>query len=338
MVRYRTNDGHQRTVYERSKYDAIVKANERIRYDLKNPETAVVLGRLVLDAWFDKWLKKQAQSLKESTIVNYQRKYDCHIRGTSLGKKQCAKIIPSDLEAGLLRVTKNSVRVILWIVLKMAFSDLLANGAVRTNPAEQLTRKPERIKAREKPVFTWAQMELFLTKLWARDELLARYARFIAASGMRSGEALGVEWADIDFDKGLISVTKQYDQRLHKITTPKTESSVRVVPLLNGCKEALDGMKRQKGAIFKNLQPHCVSAKFTHEAKMLGMNGLTLHGLRHFFTSQCYQNGVDPAVVKKTLGHSNLSTTLDIYTHLDKPFEDAELQKMAKNGGYDPMN
>jgi len=70
-------------------------------------------------------------------------------------------------------------------------------------------------------------------------------------------------------------------------------------------------------------------------ADRYGMPGLTLHGLRHHFASQCYQKNVDPKVTQKALGHALSATTMDIYTSLDPEFEDAEILKMAKHGLFE---
>lgn len=335
MVRYKTADGHQRAVYERSKYDVLIKANAAIRADDKNAANPVVSGRMVLAAGFDWWIKNQNTKFKKTTIMMYRRFFDNEIRKTKLGRKPVSKILPMDIESTLAEVRSETVRAVMYTVIKSVLGSLLANSMIRSNPALAVNNVPERPKPQKRPVFTSGQMELFLTTLWGKDEMLCRFARFLVGSGLRTGEALGLEWSDIDFTKKTISVTKQWNRAVDAITSPKTESSVRIVPLLPEAEEGLIGLPVSNRPIFASLRTKDIPHKMKVMADRYGMPGLTLHGLRHHFASQCYQKNVDPKVTQKALGHALSATTMDIYTSLDPEFEDAEILKMAKHGLFE---
>lgn len=151
--------------------------------------------------------------------------------------------------------------------------------------------------------------------------------------GMREGEMLALTLKDIDFDEGVIHITKTY-QRINGreiISSPKTQSSVRKVSmpgfLMDELKEYIAmryGLKEDervfdvnKSALIKNFQT------FSQEA---GLKKITIHGLRHSHVSLLISKKYDIFEISKRIGHKSVKTTQDIYGHL---FD--EVQKTIAN-------
>ena len=156
-------------------------------------------------------------------------------------------------------------------------------------------------------------------------------------SGMRRGELCGLEWSDIDFKNSLISISRAslyLSGRGVFDDTTKNESSKRVIKVPPVVVELLKlHRKEQKaerlklgdlwtdsGKIFtqhngKPIHPDTVSAWFVKFLERHGLPHIPLHGLRHTNASLMIANGMNVRTVSKRLGHSNTSTTVNIYTH-----------------------
>lgn len=182
-------------------------------------------------------------------------------------------------------------------------------------------------------------------------------------TGMRIGEVLGLQWADIDFENRKINIDKTLHYGEGRVedrkyiffyTTVKTSAGKRILPMSEDAYEVLQNQKekqlkarlRNKGAWntiegFENLvflgtkgKPIKISTMndtiklyiekinvYEHELareenrEPVEFKHFTCHALRHTFTTRCYEQGVPDKVLQKLLGHTNIETTLNIYTH-----------------------
>lgn len=157
-------------------------------------------------------------------------------------------------------------------------------------------------------------------------------------TGMRKGEILALQWKDIDFNANLISVTKSvcHDGDRPIIKEPKTEESIRYVPLLLPLKEKL--------LVLQNKKPEYYIVSDTGESPLTNRRFCTLskkfkestgttctaHQLRHSFATVAIENDISPKVVQEILGHKQLSTTMDIYTDIRKKSIIAAAEKLNK--------
>ena len=152
-------------------------------------------------------------------------------------------------------------------------------------------------------------------------------------TGMRWGEALALKWEDIDFSRKQIKIERSvyYVSTRPAIKEPKTESGKRKVPLLQPLETALNH-KRQKGYIFtpdhgKSLlwesQAQGLYKKFQKETGI----EVTAHQIRHGYATALFEAGIEAKIAQKLLGHAQITTTLDIYTHVrDEMLENAALR------------
>ena len=156
-------------------------------------------------------------------------------------------------------------------------------------------------------------------------------------TGVRLGELMGLEWQDIDFKNGIISINRssQYLSDMGVFTkTPKTESSIReiaipefIISLLEEYKLWYEEQKSIYGELWTNsdrlfvqadgkpMHPSSISKWFVRYVSTIGLPVINFHGLRHTNASLLVAQNVDIAVVSARLGHAQISTTLDFYVH-----------------------
>ncbi len=179
-------------------------------------------------------------------------------------------------------------------------------------------------------------------------------AMLLMYSGLRRGEATALLWTDVDLDKNTISVTKSFDFKEYEIKPPKTASSYRVVSIPQVLSDYLRRLKRNSiyvlttanGKMMTNSSwqkmwesymcdlnlkygNHTVlKNKYNPFGNVMTIEPFTPHCLRHTFCTIMYEAGIDVLTAKEQMGHSDVRTTLAIYTHLDKVYKTKNIEKM----------
>jgi integrase len=152
------------------------------------------------------------------------------------------------------------------------------------------------------------------------------------STGMRIGEICALKWDDIDLESCVISVNKTI-QRIYImdeperhteiiIDTPKTKNSIREIPMsknllrfIKPIKKLLNGEYYVLSNTENPIEPRTYRNHYKILMKELGMPALRFHGLRHSFATRCIESKCDYKTVSVLLGHSNISTTLNLYVH-----------------------
>ena len=174
--------------------------------------------------------------------------------------------------------------------------------------------------------------------------------RLLAFSGMRIGELIALEWSDVDFFRKTVSINKTLT--LDKggkstIGSPKTASGNRTIMLDDATMNALQKWRAEQSRRIIYLGKPKNDLVFPSEhgsylvnsviqywnekiAEKQGLRKISLHGFRHTHASLCFEAGLTMQDVKERLGHSNISTTMDIYTHVTKSRKEESIQQLAK--------
>ena len=207
-----------------------------------------------------------------------------------------------------------------------------------SNPAEPV--QPPRAKKPKRRSYDDEQTKILLENL---EKLTVEDTKYKVAiiltifTGVRLGELMGLEWQDVDFRNGIISINRssQYLSDMGVFTkVPKTESSIReiaipefIISLLEEYKLWYEEQKSLYGELWTNsdrlfvqadgkpMHPSSISKWFVKYVGTIGLPVINFHGLRHTNASLLVAQNVDIAVVSARLGHAQISTTLDFYVH-----------------------
>ena len=167
------------------------------------------------------------------------------------------------------------------------------------------------------------RIELYLTQNLTATNIAVLLCMF---SGLRIGELCGLRWGDIDLDNGTISVSRTV-QRINKggrsevvVGTPKSKSSVRIVPVPKFIVDILKQNKKADGFYIisgkvKPVEPRTMQYRFKSILKACGVRDVNFHLLRHTYATVCIEQGFDPKTLSELLGHADASITLNRYVH-----------------------
>ena len=143
-------------------------------------------------------------------------------------------------------------------------------------------------------------------------------------TGLRLGEVCALRWSDIDLAEGVLRVQRtvyriNYGKRTELVLqTPKSENSVRAIPLTAKMLSLLHPLKASGYLLTGNdraMEPRTLQYRFRSFLKALGIPTRNFHILRHSFATRCIERGMDAKTLSEILGHANVKTTLQMYTH-----------------------
>lgn len=202
-------------------------------------------------------------------------------------------------------------------VMSQIFDFAIVNlGIDVPNPCERV-KMPAGLKKGHREALSSAERESIL----ATTENEFQLAYLILFTGCRCGEALALKTEDVDFANNTIrihqAVTHHGNQPV--LSPPKTEKSVRTVPLLPPLKRRLEALHLKKGQfIVSGEKPLTKSALNRRWAKWCKDHGVQIdrHSIRHQYATTLFEAGIDAKTAQDLLGHAQISTTMDIYTHL----------------------
>jgi len=224
----------------------------------------------------------------------------------------------------------SSVRMVV-AVLKLVFNYAYDYEIIDAIPTQRI-RQPKPYRQDVYKVFTRdEQIELEELVRASKDD--ANYGIILSMyTGMRLGEVCALNWDDIDFEEGLLHVTKTYSvvrkekakgrQWFYELISPKTATSTRVIPLPPYILEDLKQMKERSNLPFvfnekgeKRMHPKVMRWRLVNLLETNNKRVLSFHALRHTFATRAVENGMDVKTLSAILGHANASTTLNIYSH-----------------------
>lgn len=228
--------------------------------------------------------------------------------------------------------TRLEVHRLLHTILEQAVME----GLIPFNPAARVD-PPKREKSA--PVFYQPEeVQRILGALEAEGEQWRTLVLFLLVSGCRRGEALGLKWSDVEYEYSRVHICRNVLYTKEKgvyIDTPKTENSTRYIKLSENIMNELRKHKAHQseerlrlGLYYENqdfvftqengspLHPCSVTSWMTKFAKRHDLPHLNAHGFRHTMASMLIYSGVDPVTVSHRLGHDQVSTTTNIYSHM----------------------
>ena len=232
----------------------------------------------------------------------------------------------------------NSLHTAVANVLELAVEEEL----IPSNPARKA--RPPKIERKERRALTPQQAREFVARL---DPANAHHCAYLLAVslGLRRGEVCGLSWSDIDFENRTVHVRHNLDV-YGNLKEPKTKAGIRMLPMSDKVYTALRTRKEAQAELLEiwrrasldddpnpegqtldspvisnrdgtRISPGSLARWWVVERGDLGMDGWTLHELRHTYLTVLARNGVHPKVMQDLAGHARMATTMEIYTHVN---------------------
>ncbi len=280
----------------------------------------------------DLWKLDKKQYVKKSTYSAYLLLVENHLLPAfgemdEIMESDVQHFVFSKLNEGLSRKSIKDILIVLKMVLRFSvkYRYLDYQEIDIKFPTEREVKELEVLSIRNQKKllnflrenFTFKNLGVFIT----------------LNTGMRIGEMCGLMWDDIDTDSGIIKVRRTV-QRIYiieengkrhteiSIDTPKTKNSIRDIPMTTELLKILKPLKKVVNDNYflltneaKPTEPRTYRNYYKRILKKLEIPYLKFHGLRHSFATRCVESKCDYKTVSVILGHSNISTTLNLYVH-----------------------
>ena len=292
------------------------------------------------------WKTNKKQYVKKSSFSAYTLLVENHLLPTfgskySIEETEVQAFVFQKLKAGLSQKTIKDILIVLKMILKFGakYKWLIYTPFDIQFPTEREKYTIEVLnRSDQKKIMNYIQEHFTFRNLGVYICL---------SSGMRIGEVCALTWEDIDTDNGVISVNRTI-QRIYVIEdgsrktelildTPKTKNSIREIPISKDLLRILKPFKKIVNPSFfvltndaKPTEPRTYRSYYKNLMRELKMPELKFHGLRHSFATRCIESNCDYKTVSVLLGHSNISTTLNLYVHPNMEQKKKAIEQMFK--------
>ncbi|QNK88916.1 site-specific integrase [Sporosarcina sp. resist] len=320
-------------------------------YQQERPETYHEIYNL--------WVKQYEKTVEESTFVKTTGIFKNHIL-PAMGAYKIEKI---HVDVCQMHVDEWAAKLKKFRMVKAYAAKVLnfaiKRGYIQTNPFAHVDMPATACKKtivndedEAENFYTREQLIEFLSCLGQESNYKA-YAlfRLLAFSGMRKGEALALTWNDLDFSTMQLRISKALARgKANQLYVKSTKTGLartidmddKTLAILNVWKkkQKQDYLKlgfntlQPKQLIFSNehneyMQPTKTRKWILHVQKKFNLGTITTHGLRHTHCSLLFEAGVSLKQVQDRLGHSDVQTTMNIYTHVTKKAKEEAILKFA---------
>ena len=295
------------------------------------------------------WKEYKRPYVKQSTMAAYVLILENHVLpefgdNDSLHEHDVQAFVLKKIEHGL---SAKSVKDIL-IVLKMVMKFGVKNEWM--NHYEWDIKFPVNSQPKELEVLSVANHKKILDYVQHNFTFMNLGIYISLSTGLRIGEICALKWSDINVADGKITVQRTIEriymvegEKKHTqlvINTPKTVNSCREIPISKELLAMVKPMKKVVNADFyvltnedKPTEPRTYRNYYNRLMEKLDIPKLKYHGLRHSFATRCIEAGCDYKTVSVLLGHSNISTTLNLYVHPNMEQKKRCINKMLKSLG-----
>ena len=292
------------------------------------------------------WKEDKRQYVKRSTFSAYTLLIENHIlpsfgNKTLIEEQNVQSFEFRELDKGLSHKTIKDILIVLKMILRFGVKNkLIEYRQIDIKfPTERdkhsidiLSRSHHRqIMEYIKSHFTFKNLGIYIC----------------LSAGMRIGEICALTWEDLDIENGIIHVQKTIqriyiveDDRKHTeiiLDTPKTKNSIREIPMTRDLLKMIRPLKKVVNDRFYVLtneatptEPRTYRNYYKQFMQALGLPAMKFHGLRHSFATRCIESKCDYKTVSVLLGHSNISTTLNLYVHPNLEQKKRCMEQMSK--------
>lgn len=343
---YRTPEG--KTYYGKSEKEI----KDKMSKQMFQPTTSnkITFGDYILE-----WLKFKQSEIEDTTYNGYSDLINCMIinyrdyrLSTKLISSLNSKVFQKYLNSLASNYSRNSI-VKIWAIIKQCIKYGEIQGELPSNliamvkvPLESKVAN----KKKEIPFLTIEQAdklyELINTPKYEHSNN-AHALILILYTGMRVGEAIALKWDNVENSNIHIvesaAIVRENGKNVQIDKAPKTINSVRWIPLPDRAIEMIEYFKKQKlsdeyvcvTSVGTKMNRRNMSRTLSAMCKDANLPNLNIHALRHSYGSMLLSQGVDIKIISELLGHSNISTTYDIYIGIKEEEKNMAVQKALSN-------
>ena len=320
------------------KIEYLVSTNQYFK-DVKSGKFSDVL---------DEWLELHKTRVKASTFYNIKVRVNKYVR-PYFKDMYVDKITLRHCQDFTNKTFKTAPKSYVYSIsiVKNILDYALRLGMIESNPMLYVIKPKLMQQVQEKHANFYSRDELKKFLDTAKNDFdLKKYTlfRLLAYSGMRVGECLALTWHDLDFKNNTIAINKTLASTEDglEIQTPKTKASIRKISLDNETiqilkswqleqrkqllKLGINSMNKHQLIFNSNKNGFIFNSVIAYDIKLIskkaGIYPITTHGFRHTHATLLFASGMDIKQVQARLGHSNVQTTLNIYTHAMKDKQD----------------
>ena len=305
----------------------------------------------LLTQWLETYEKEH---IKSRTYARYHGLITAHINPTigtleidNLSRRDIQEFLAQQKAEGNIRTGGGKLSAtssnLMLTVLNLAFEYACDMDLLEQNPCERIRRSREDAKKVE--AFTKDEQRKIEKAIIESGDPRLFGILLCLYTGVRIGELLGLEWADIDLQRGLITINKTVYRDKDEsgewqliVDKPKTASSDRVIPLPSYITQMMIVRKEtaksayvienKKGERMSIRSYQYIFEKLTEKAEVRKLN---FHALRHTFATRAIECGMDIKTLSEIMGHKNASITLNRYAHSMMDTKIEMMQKLPKN-------
>lgn len=334
------------------------KTKAEVQRKIAEARLLIVQGRLAtgpdrtVEQLLVEWLENVA---RPSVSYHTYESYEASIRRRlipGIGRIRLRELQPSHIQTLYAELGKTlkprSIRLT-HVPLNQALNLAVEWGLLSTNPSDKV--KLPRLRQKEKTILTPEQVGHLLRA--TRDHPLHPLIQLLATTGMRKGEALGLKWADVNWMAGTLSIRRQVIRKTGQgllLEELKTATSRRTIPLGQQTLAVLaDLHKRQEtehpevkielprpeyqdlifhSSSLRPCDPATVWQTFQTLLEDCGLPKITVHALRDTAATSMLIAGIDAKTVAERLGHSDVSVTLRVYSHVTPSMHRAAAERL----------
>lgn len=306
-------------------------------------------SKVPLSKFLEEWLVVAKTSVRPNTYHQYSQIVHQHIN-PMLGEILLKDLRPDHVQSLYTNKLENGVSPrttrMIHAVIHRALNHALKLGLIVRNVSDAVTRP----KVERKEMKTLNDYQVRQLIQVAESERMGILFWVAVTTGLRQGELIGLKWSDLDLKTRSIQIQRQVQRRKGEglvFCEPKSASGRRVIVLGKSTIERLREHKniQQKDRILLEekwqdydlifpspigtpLDPSNVLKVYKYCLKEAGLPNLRFHDLRHTAATLMLQQGINPKIVQERLGHSDISLTLNTYSHVLPPMQEEAAEKM----------
>lgn len=328
QARFTDQLGKRRTIYNES----LTELRKRLRQEqVKNDHNIFMASkRITLNDWYCEWINVFKLNCRSTTIKTYNSRYKAIAK--QLGSMYLDELNVVDIQRAFNNLQSDAQRKTVKKVLSSMLDKAVETNLIEKNLAKNINTVIDKTKKKEPRVLTKDEEKLLIK--YSSNTIIGNLIIVGLGTGMRQGELRGLQKEDIDFKNNCIYVRRtlccDYGFELHE---PKTSAGVRLIPMTPTVRNALINQlnKSQKnktqynqyvflGRSGKPILPAAIKQSMDRIIVQIrkdnpNFKNVTPHAMRHTFATRAIEHGMNPKVLQKILGHSDISMTMNLYCH-----------------------